>query len=92
MRWGFKGWISESDFNNHKKDPATINLETTKVMTNLKLYAYYEQEDCRSTPSSLDFFEFEINNNKRVVNVKEKYWNSLEGSITIPALYENDEK
>lgn len=97
MRWGFKGWIGESDFNNQVSNPTIIDLKTTKVLSDhVHLYAYYgKEEDCRVVASNLEFFEFsqnrvtvngkEVADNKRVVSVKEDYKDQLQGAITIPA-------
>ena len=58
-RWGFQGWISESDFHNNVRNPKIINLSTTAITYDgLKLYPYYKEEDCRTTPSNSEFFEF----------------------------------
>ena len=95
FRWGFKGWISETDFVSQTLNPTFINLETTPITLNMKLYPYYEEEDCRLVSSNLDFFEFsykdvKINDisyatNKLAISVKEIYKDQLEGPITLPA-------
>jgi hypothetical protein len=62
MRYGFKGWINEIDYNNLNKNkkPTIVNLYDTKIENydNMRLYAYFgNPEDCRTVASNEDFFE-----------------------------------
>lgn len=59
-RYTFKGWITEKDFKNldKVKNPEVIDLTTKAVTFETSYYPYHIQEDCRTTPSNLDYFDF----------------------------------
>lgn len=82
-RYEFKGWQSEYDF---KNSPTTLTYSTLtgkKVNSKIKLFAYYAEENCLTTPSDLQFFELGVDN--MTLNVVEKYKKHLQGKITIPS-------
>lgn len=58
-RYAFKGWISETDYLNQTVNPVIYDLTTTRVTSNMKLYAYFVIEDARYVPSDTKLFTFE---------------------------------
>lgn len=71
MRYQFKGWIGEADYNVYKVNPEepmqnpsffdvfSMQMGTGKNVDKLKLYPYFEKENCRITPSPIEWFEVE---------------------------------
>jgi hypothetical protein len=58
-RYTFKGWITEKDFKNLDKITNPQILDFNKTVTfETSYYPYHVQEDCRTTPSDLDYFDF----------------------------------
>ena len=81
-RYEFKGWQSEWDYNN---SPTTLTYSTLvgkKVNSKLKLYAYYAEENCLTTVSNSNYFEFTSN---ATLKIKEKYKSILAGKLTLPS-------
>ena len=86
-RLEFKGWQTEYNFYN---DPTTLSYTTLvgrKVVAKQKLYAYYKEENCKTTISNLEFFD--IDTTKHTINIKDKYRIILQGKITLPSKDEN---
>lgn len=81
-RYEFRGWQSEWDYNN---SPTTLTYSTLvgkKVNSKLKLYAYYAEENCLTTVSNSDYFEFTSN---ATLKIKDKYKSILAGKLTLPS-------
>ena len=60
FRYTFIGWINKKDFTNETVNPTFIDLTQVRVNQGsiTELYPYYEEEDCRTVSSNLDYFEF----------------------------------
>lgn len=65
IRYQFKGWISERDFNTYQNqnqenlvNPTYYDMVNGVVdIDDLHLYPYFEKENCRVTPSPIEWFD-----------------------------------
>ena len=81
LRYAFKGWQNESNFNNNVSNPPLVNLSETKIYSDLNFFAYYEIEDANLVASDSVLFNF--NNNS--ISIKNEYRNIAGGKITLPS-------
>ena len=80
-RYEFKGWQSEHDFFNNPDILTYTTLKGKKVTGNIKLYAYYKEEDCTKVVSNSDYFSI----NGTTLNINSDYRGILSGKITLPS-------
>lgn len=98
LRYAFRGWKSEKDWDNEINPTAPIDLNALSMTKSMKLYAYYDIENVHTVASDLNLFnivhETQTINNVKVsgyrVDVKDEFINIIEGKITVPAMFNGD--
>ena len=102
MRYAFKGWISSADRLTGNSDPTFYPIKYT-ITSNFTAYAFYREEDCRTTPTNIAYFDI-INMSSGHnacgismygnlgISVKDEYRNVLQGKITLPSVNANGTK
>lgn len=80
-RYDFIGWSETNYGNTNPINPTYINIREHHVTNNLTLYANYKIVDCRTTPSSEEYFTI---NPAGVVSLKDEYKRTLQGKISVP--------
>lgn len=82
-RYEFKGWQSEYDYHNSPNTLTYNTLDGKEVKSKLKLYAYYAEENCLTTPSNSNFFT--LNPDHSIIRLVDKYNAVIQGKVTIPS-------
>lgn len=82
QRYGFKGWSTSRFDVDEGKNIEFIDLETYVIEKAMNLYPYYETEDVRKVPSSIEYFDIK----NGVISLKDEYKETLQGKITIPTV------
>lgn len=95
-RWTFKGWMSEVDYNamltNSALTPTILDLNTTLVSSNMKLYAYYAKENATQVASDMILFNISpkytlhnVSKNGYSISIKPEFVSLIQGKITVPS-------
>lgn len=82
-RWAFQGWSMTNHGTANVNNPSYVDLNNFIVKSPTTLYSHYKIENCRETPSKMDYFA--ISGSK--ISIKEEYRGVLQGKITIPTSY-----
>ena len=91
-RYGFKGWISIKDYVGNTVNPSTYDVKNIIILNDFSAYAYYEEENVKTTATPLQCFNFSqnySNTSTYTISIKEEYRNLLKGKITLPDKYNN---
>lgn len=92
-RYAFRGWISETDANNNVTNPTVYDLTTTKVVSDMNLYPYFEIEDVRYAASDSRLFNFTAvtidGENGYEIGLSPLYRELASGKLTLPDKYNN---
>lgn len=93
-RYEFKGWKSETDFNNNTANPTLIDPTKVQIRSDLKYFAHYEIVNVNEVASPSILFNIKtgitvsaINSvtNQCVIELKDEYRNIVGGKITLPS-------
>ena len=96
LRYAFRGWKSEKNYDNNINPSSPIDLSTISMTKNMKLYAYYDVENIYASASDLNLFNItyqtdQIVNDVKVsgyqIDLKPEFVNIIQGKITVPAMY-----
>jgi hypothetical protein len=79
-RYSFRGWSTAKFEVDEGRNMEYFDLENDIVKRATNLFPYYETENVYQYATSEEYFE--VRNN--MINIKEKYRNSLKGKITLP--------
>lgn len=80
LRYEFQGWISARDYLSGTSSPEII--KTFIVQGDSTYYAFYEEQNCITTASNMDYFSFNGDNNE--ISLNEKYRFLIKEPITLP--------
>jgi hypothetical protein len=80
MRYEFKGWIGARDYLGNVSNPTIIT--NFIVDGDSTYYAYYEEQNCITKHSRLDYFEFDAYGT--TISLKPEYRYLIQEPITLP--------
>ena len=80
MRYEFQGWISARDYLGNVSNPEII---TNFIVTDdITYYAFYQEQNCTSVSSKMDYFQFI--GDGYTISLKDKYRYLIQEPITLP--------
>ena len=85
MRYEFQGWISARDYLSGTSSPEI--LKEFIIQGDSTYYAFYEEQNCITKASRMDYFSFNGDNN--VIGLNDKYRYLIKEPITLPLEKDN---